>query len=199
MIGTSTAELYLIHFWIIFLQYLAPLCLLCYLVAVGICGLRAAFHPVLLVIAGTALFESLFFLVVYRPFRARLQQEAVHPPALPRAEREALFDLCLQSIPDAEAYLKVWFLGAPSWQIRRENVKEFFLWSFFNRGGPPGDDDDELETYVEGMEKILGRSIEPGRGNARPLRLTLDKVIMLHRSMAWYFVGSSPLEIPTPR
>ncbi|KAK2470050.1 hypothetical protein H9L39_18198 [Fusarium oxysporum f. sp. albedinis] len=31
-----------------------------------------------------------------------------------------------------------------------------------------------------------GRKLEPGRGNAKCLRLTLDKVEMLHRSLTWY-------------
>lgn len=75
-------------------------------------------------------------------------------------------------------------------EIKRENVKEFFTWAFFNRGGPPGDDDEELEEYVSTAEKLLGRTIEPGRGNSNALRLTLDRVDMLHRSLAWYSVCS---------
>ena len=67
-------------------------------------------------------------------------------------------------------------------------MKEFFLWAFFNRGGPPEDDDGELEEYVAATEKLLGRPIEPGRGDAKPLRLTLDRVNMLHRSLTWYCV-----------
>lgn len=69
-------------------------------------------------------------------------------------------------------------------------MKDFFLWAFFNRDGPPGDDDEELEEYVFAMEKLLGQPIEAGRGNAKCLRLTLDKVNMLHRSLIWYLVSS---------
>lgn len=65
-------------------------------------------------------------------------------------------------------------------------MKEFFLWAFFNRGGPPGDDEEELEEYVQVMERLLGREIQSGRGNATCLRLTLDKVDMKHRSLMWY-------------
>lgn len=71
-------------------------------------------------------------------------------------------------------------------------MKEFFLWAFFNRGGLPGDDDEELDGYVDATEKQLGRPIEEGRGKAVCLRLTLDKVCMLHRSLVWYFVGPTP-------
>jgi len=80
-------------------------------------------------------------------------------------------------------------LDAPAVEIKRDNLKEFFLWAFFNRGGPPGEDDDELEEYIVATEDLIGRKIEPGRGNAQCLRLTLDKVDMLHRTLAWYSVS----------
>jgi len=82
-------------------------------------------------------------------------------------------------------------LGAELEDIKRENLKEFFLWAFFNRGGPPGDDNEELEEYVAATEKLLGKPIEVGRGNAKCLRLTLDRVDMLHRSLTWYCVSCS--------
>lgn len=69
-------------------------------------------------------------------------------------------------------------------------MKEFFLWAFFNRGGPPGDDDEELEGYIAVLEEQLGREIPEGRGNAKCLRLTLDEVVMSHRSLSWYFVSN---------
>ncbi|KAF5680537.1 hypothetical protein FDENT_8359 [Fusarium denticulatum] len=46
--------------------------------------------------------------------------------------------------------------------------------------------DDELEEYIEQLEELLGRKLEPGRGDAKCLRMTLDKVEMLHRSLTWY-------------
>ncbi len=126
---------------------------------------------------------------MFVPYRLYLQREARHPPAPTREEREELFRLCNENIDDPDAYLQKWFLGADPKEIKRENVKEFFLWAFFNRGGPPGDDDEELEEYVIATEKLLGRPIEEGRGNAKCLRLTLDRVDMLHRSLVWYWVG----------
>jgi hypothetical protein len=80
-------------------------------------------------------------------------------------------------------------LGAPAETIKRENLKDFFLWGFFNRGGSPGEDDEELEEYITATEKLLGREIEEGRGSAVCLRLTLDPVNMLHRSLLWYSVS----------
>ncbi|KAE8449498.1 hypothetical protein EG329_008106 [Mollisiaceae sp. DMI_Dod_QoI] len=187
MIGTSLLEFYFIRVCIIGLHYLAPLCLLYCAFVIGLYGLGTAFtSPVPLIIEGLALAESLFFLLVYVPYRHYLQREAVHPPAPTREERRELFRLCDENISDPESYLQKWFLQADPKDIKRENVKEFFLWAFFNRGGPPGDDDEELEEYVVATEKLLGRPIEEGRGKAVCLRLTLDRVEMLHRSLSWY-------------
>jgi len=57
---------------------------------------------------------------------------------------------------------------------------------FFNMGEPDPVDDEGLEEYVGEMEKLLERKLEAGRGSAKCLRLTLDKVDMLHRSLTWY-------------
>ena len=89
---------------------------------------------------------------------------------------------------DADQYLSKWFQGASLNEIRRENVKDFFCWSLLNKGEYGLLDDDELEEYANGVEKILGRKLEPGRGDATPLRLTLDGVRMLHRPLLWYMV-----------
>ncbi|KAM3084070.1 hypothetical protein ACMFMG_001822 [Clarireedia jacksonii] len=133
------------------------------------------------------LIESIFFLFCFPPYRVWLQREAIHPPAPSRAEREELFRNCTDNIIDPEGYLQKWFLGADIREIRRDNIKEFFLWAFFNRGGPPGADDEELEGYITILEEQLGREIPQGRGNAKCLRLTLDEVVMSHRSLTWYF------------
>ena len=94
---------------------------------------------------------------------------------------------------DPEKYLRQWFLGAREEQIRRENVKEFMRWAFLNTGRAKSEDEDEdeIEGYVKAMEKLLGRDIPPGKGSARSLRLTVDKVDCLHRSLLWYLVRCS--------
>lgn len=189
MIGTTTFDLLLIRSCIIFLHYIAPLCSLYCITNIILYGLKAALSPLPLTIECIAIAETLFYLCIYLPNRAYLQRDAVHPPPVSRSERRELFQRCNENIPDGEAYLQKWFLGAPAKEIKRENIKEFFLWAFFNRGGPPGDDDEELEEYIAKTELLLGREIEPGRGNAECLRLTLDKVDMLHRTLTWYLVS----------
>lgn len=49
--------------------------------------------------------------------------------------------------------------------------------------------DEELQEYTGEMEGLLGRKLEDGRGNAKCLRLTLEQVDMLHRSLIWYLVS----------
>ncbi|RDL33575.1 uncharacterized protein BP5553_07943 [Venustampulla echinocandica] len=186
MIGTSRLEYGFIRLCIIGLHYLVPIALLYCALNVALYGFEAATYRAPLIIESMALAEALFFICAYLPYRAYLQREAVHPPAPAPAERKELFRLCNENIPDPEAFLNKWFLGADPADIRRENLKDFFLWAFFNRGGPPGDDDEELEEMVSATEKLLGRPLEPGRGNAKCLRLTLDRVDMLHRSLLWY-------------
>ena len=191
MIGTSKPEYWFIRLCIVGLHYIAPLCVAYCILLVYIYGFKATKYRFPLLVETGALLETLFYFLVYLPYNKYLQREASHPPAPSREERKELFALCNDNIADCEGYLRKWFLGADINEIKRENLKDFLLWAFFNRGGPPGDDDEELEEYVSATEKLLGRPIEEGRGNAQPLRLTLDKVDMLHRSLIWYFVRVS--------
>lgn len=80
-------------------------------------------------------------------------------------------------------------MDAPASEIKRENVKDFFRWAFLSKSVPNKVDDGELEEFVREMEKLLGRKIEHGRGNAKCFRLTLGEVDMLHRSLVWYMVS----------
>ena len=76
-------------------------------------------------------------------------------------------------------------------EIRHENMKDFFLWAFFNRCGVPGDDEEEIEEYIDATEELLGRRIEPGRGSAQCLRLTLTQVDIRHCSYIGYWVSQA--------
>jgi hypothetical protein len=44
-------------------------------------------------------------------------------------------------------------------------------------------DEDELEHYVQEMEKLVGRRLREGSLNVKALRLTLDPVAMEYRSL----------------
>lgn len=193
MIGTSWAEYVFIRLCILHLHSLTPLCVLYCIFVVACYGFKATPYRFPRVVEAIAAAETLFYVLVYLPYRHFLQRDAVHPPVLSREERRDLFNLCHDNVTDPEGYFEKWFEGADIREIKRDNVKEFFLWAFFNRGGPPGDDDEELEEYISAAEKLMGIQLEPGRGKARALRLTLDRVDMLHRSLTWYSVSSLDL------
>jgi hypothetical protein len=94
-----------------------------------------------------------------------LQKAATYPTTIGREHRRVLFQRCHENIPDPERYLSKWFMDAPTSEIKRENVKDFFRWAFLNTGVPNTVDDEELEEYIRETEKLLGRKIEPRRGN----------------------------------
>lgn len=68
-------------------------------------------------------------------------------------------------------------------------MKEFYRWAFLNTGDVDPTDELELDEYVGNFEEYTGHKIEPGYGNAKALRLTLEKVDMVHRPLIWYLVS----------
>ena len=188
MIGTSFKEYAFIRVCIFFLHYIAPISIACCVLTLFI--RHSVFRiPKLLEIIAIA--ETAFYLFIYLPRRYYLQHAAIHPTTLSKNERHRLFRLCHENVPDAELYLRKWFNWAPITDINRDNVKEFFCWALLNKGAWGPEDEEELEHYADSIEELLGGVLEPGRGLARPIRLTLDKVNMMHRSLIWYCVSSS--------
>jgi len=186
MIGTSVWDYIFIRSCIFFLHWIAPLSIL-YCLTISLVH-PTPFH-VSWILEAWATFETAFYFLVYLPRKFYLQTAATHPTPACGERRRLLFQRCHKNIPDPERYLSKWFLDAPASEIKRENVKDFFRWAFFNTGESDLVDDEELEEYIREMEKLLGRKLEAGRGNAKCLRLTLDKVDMLHRSLMWYLVS----------
>jgi hypothetical protein len=144
--------------------------------------------------------EIAFYFFVYLPRRWILQRPATHPSPLPPPERKALFNRCIEQIPDPDRYWAKWFKDAPLSDIKRENVKEFYRWALLNTGVVDPRDEAELEEYVHTLEERTGWKMEPGFGRAKCLRPTLDKVEMAHRSLAWYMVSpfSNTFQFPPP-
>ncbi|KAK3485361.1 uncharacterized protein B0T23DRAFT_46189 [Neurospora hispaniola] len=136
--------------------------------------------------------ELIYITTLYLPHKSSLTHEAVHPPLPGRKEREELFDRASDSTTDWNEYLKLWFLGAEVDEVKRENVREFLLWAFFDRDGETkGNNEDieeELDSYLAKIETLLGRKLPPGRGTATSLRLTFDAIDTRYRSVVWYGV-----------
>ncbi|KAF2650922.1 hypothetical protein K491DRAFT_607956 [Lophiostoma macrostomum CBS 122681] len=185
MIGTSIWNYIFIRACISFLHWIAPLSILWCLVSQFYSPFRAHW-----VVQTWATLEAAFYLLVYYPRKLYLQRAASHPTTIYRERRRVLFQRCHRNISDPERYLTKWFRDAPVSEIKRENIKEFFRWGFLNTGEPSAIEGEELEEYISTFEGLLKRRFEPGRGNAVSLRLTLDKVDMLHRSLTWYLCVS---------
>jgi len=187
MAGTLPWDYIFIRASVSFLHLIAPLSVTYSLISMLV---RLPFQLPQVLQAWLAL-EALFYLAVYLPLNKYLQRAAKHPVPPCRADRRKLFLKCHNNIPDPAQYLRKWFRNAPVSEIKRDNVKDFFRWAFLNTGGHDSTYDEELEEYTQEIEKLLGKKLEPGRGNAKCLRLTLEKVEMLHRSLTWYLVSYS--------
>ncbi|KAI9712639.1 MAG: hypothetical protein M1812_006819 [Candelaria pacifica] len=181
MIGTSFPELLLIRTSIAFIRAVTPLSIL-YCIALPF----IPSYPVPLIVGIWPIAETCFYFLVYHPWKRLLQRPITHPPLVSRDERRKLFERCQNKIPEPDRYLSKWFLDAPLREIKRDNVKEFYRWAFLNSGTHSAADEEELEEYTDGLEKIIGRNIASGRGSAKCLRLTLDEVKPRHRPLVWY-------------
>jgi pimeloyl-ACP methyl ester carboxylesterase len=145
---------------------------------------------------GLILAEALFFCLIYLPYMHKLNRKAVHPTPLTSVERWALFNQCIDNVQSAEAYLRSWFLGAEIKDIRRDNLRDFLLWGFFDQaredvesnGGHSEAEARDLEEFVKRIEERLGYPLREGRGSAQCIRLTLDDIEVTYRSLTWYLV-----------
>ncbi|KAF2235924.1 hypothetical protein EV356DRAFT_565957 [Viridothelium virens] len=147
-----------------------------------------------------AAIEAAFLLFVYLPLKARSQHPTFHPPLRAQSERRTLFKRCIATTHEHEKYLGQWFRNADLADIKKENVEEFLAWAFLNttsskdrkQTGEPNVTDQvheaELQDYIEGLERQFGRTLPNGCGEAKPLRLTLDEVRMVHRPLVWYLI-----------
>ncbi|KAI1314206.1 hypothetical protein F5Y03DRAFT_5496 [Xylaria venustula] len=190
MIGTSVPEYVFIRISIFFLQYTTPICLVYLLILIALSGIGGASSWSGITAIGYSIIDALYALLIYYPYNRRLKQAAEHPPLLARPERWALFIRCLDNIPDVTRYLQMWFLGADESDIRKDNVREFLSWAFLDRypGNETAEELDELDEYLFEVEKRIGHELEPGRGKAKCLRLTLDEIKVRYRSVVWYLI-----------
>lgn len=185
MLGTSAAEYAFIRISILILHFIAPLSVLyCIIVIVDSATIFRMRREVELLLIAEALFWTCFFL----PYRWYLQHAAIHPPPRSKEERRKLVGNVVAEMTDVEQYIRGWFKGADFKDIGREDVKEWLSWAFFDSERDEGRDEDEIEGYTLLIESMLHKGFSSGRGKATSLRLTIDPVDMLHRSLLWYFV-----------
>lgn len=185
MIGTSPADYIFIRACIFGIRAVTPLSIL-YTTFCVVWPPRTI--PTQTLLAYTVL-ETAFYLFFYLPRKSLLQAPAEHPPIPSREYQTLLHERCNETISDPIEYLRKWFLGADLKDIKLENVKDFFRWGFLNTADENTAHDAELEKYVQGVEELIGKKLEPGRGSAKCIRLTIDPVEMIHRPAVWYFVS----------
>lgn len=193
MIGTSVTDYIFIRTSIFVLNWIAPFSVIyCILTTIhGSSTLRV--QPAIeLWLTAEALFCICFFL----PHRRYLQRPTDHPPLRPKEERRKLVDRIKAEVTDPEHYIRGWFKGADIENIGRQDLKNWISWAFFDRDLEEGKDDEEVEEYTLEFESMIRKDFRPGNGTAKPLRLTIDPVDMLHRSLFWYLVGVSNLSSP---
>jgi len=185
MIGTSALEYAFIRVCIFFLHFIAPFSLL-YCAAALLCLPQKSRlpTPIELWLAAEALFWTCFFL----PHRRYLQHAATHPPRRSKEERRKLVNRVNADVVDPERYIRGWFRGASIEDIGRDDVKRYIAWAFLDRDWVQGEDEEEIEKYTLEIESMLGKGFRPGKRLAKALRLTLDPVDMLYRSLFWYLV-----------
>ncbi|KAM0714777.1 hypothetical protein Q7P37_009241 [Cladosporium fusiforme] len=187
MIGTSVTDYVFIRTSIFVLNWIAPFSVIyCILTTIhGSSTLRV--QPAIeLWLTAEALFCICFFL----PYRRYLQQLTDHPPLRPKEERRKLVDRIKAEVSDPEHYIRGWFKGADIEDIGRQDLKKWITWAFFDCDLEEGKYDEEIEEYALEFESMIRKDFQPGNGTAKPLRLTIDPVDMLHRSLLWYlYVG----------
>ncbi|KAF4977131.1 hypothetical protein FZEAL_6319 [Fusarium zealandicum] len=194
MIGTSFGAWIVIRLSVAFFRY-APLIYIVLILLLALLQPTGRIFIPVCVLFLALIAEVLFYVSVYRPYLRRLRRDAVHPPPMSRKERRALFERCFGNVSSPDLYLRWWFMGADPDDIRRDNVREFLLWAFFERDNGSGlvDEDgesieDEIEEYIRHLERRLDRPFQDGRGAVQSLRLTLDSIKTTYRGLAWYMI-----------
>jgi len=179
MLGTSRLEYIWVVTWVVVLHSIGPLSVLYRVVAEFLPQRLRAWKC----LEYWAVIETLFYFLTYGYRKFHLQSPARHPPPAKKEERIRLFRRCFGSSEDLAAFFSRWFLGASMVAIKRENIKEWLRWAFLNTAVADSAQDDELEAYVVELETKLGTKFAPGRSDVKSIRLTLDKVDALHRSL----------------
>ncbi|TIA20437.1 hypothetical protein D6C80_02436 [Aureobasidium pullulans] len=184
--GPSTSEYIFIRACITFLHWIAPLSIALSVAMFCYRPSRSEGFSLQAILIIWALLETAFYVVVFLPLRRHLQKPASHPKLVPYEQRRQEFIRCMGTVPDLDQFLSKWFRDSPLSEIKRENVKEFLRWAFLDIDDIDETYEEEVEEYVQMIEKNHQRKFEPGRGNAMCIRLTFDEVNLLHRSLFWY-------------
>lgn len=189
LVGLSKPELIFVRVTAVLLIYPGLICLGYFVLAALAGGVPAIAHPFSIFIEVYGAIEILWYLFWFLPFKHRLQKRGPAPSRMTREERKELFTKGMSTAPDLDDYVRGWFDKAHMEDIRRDNLKEWLLWSLFGRDGSFGDDTAELDEYIQELEERMAVTFKKGRGDAKALRLSFDPIKMTHRSLLFYSVS----------
>lgn len=121
--------------------------------------------------------EAVFYLF-FIGYNLYIQRKAIHPPKRIREERRALFSKVRSEIYDPVVFLSGWFRGSPVEDIGKDELRRFVDWAFFEGRAGEGskEDQDEIDEYIEKVDRMMPKAFEEGPGKAKSLRLTLDPI-----------------------
>lgn len=193
MIGTSFGAWVFIRLSVIFFRYTPALYLILFLSFLPFLSSTSWGQTGAITLGALLLAEAIFYVLIWRPYQSRLNELAVHPAPPTREVRKALFKRCFDNVESPEAYLRGWFLGTELEDIRRDNVREFLLWAFFEREDDESAAEDaavaeDVEQFIQDIENKIGRPFDEGRSPVESLRLTLDGIETKYRSLLWYMI-----------
>lgn len=188
LIGNIKSELILVRAAVFLFSYVGLICFAYFLVAAVTGGVKGIANPFSIAVEVFGAVEIAWYLAWFLPFQRRLQTQRSAPKPLSRAQRQQAFYRGIDNVPDVEEYVRGWFGKAHFEDIRRDNIKDWLLWSLFGRDGAARTDEIELDEYVEDLEERLGFSFKPGRGDVKALRPGCDPVKVSHRSLFFYAV-----------
>jgi len=192
MIGNSLPEYLFIRTSIAALRLVAPTSILYLALSVW----NAAF-PISPWLGVVAVAEAGFFVAFYLPRTRRLQAPPANPPPpLTKPQRQYFFEKCSSELELIQHLFKSpypngWFLPQGQ-EFQREDAIDWLLWSLFACDGKNDNLDEwaeELDGYIQVIEKKLGRKLQIGRGKGvKSIRLTFDTVKVAHRPLIWYSI-----------
>ncbi|GBG32768.1 Hypothetical Protein FCC1311_089932 [Hondaea fermentalgiana] len=123
---------------------------------------------------------------------ARAQGQALaQSSTLTKEERIALFEKCLATVDDHEAFATSWLRDADASKVRRGNIENWLAWSFFNMRYQhlSQDERDEVEEYCKIYERVTGSPLKGGHnGLIRAYRFSIEPVQSAHRPLAYYLI-----------
>lgn len=161
-------------------------CFIYFLLALFIGGVPAITHPFSIAVEAYGALEILWYLLWFLPFKAYLQRPGMRVTPTTRAQRKQLIEQLLDQVPDIKLFMRKWFNQAHLDEIYRDDVRDWLIWALWGQDNSEGIDEDELDEYISLAESKAEYTLDKGKGGAKPIRLNLDPVRMIHRSLLWY-------------